>query len=374
MRDRGWTHHIQRLMVLGNHALQRGYRPRALSDWFREAFVDGFEWVMPTNVIGMSQHADGGLLATKPYASGGAYINRMSDHCGDCAFDPRKRLGDDACPFTAGYWAWVHRHRELLAANNRTARAVARMERLADLDAVLEQEAGAGGLLIGLVRGARYSERVSRAQVRDLVGTLARLGLAAVFLVSGMLKAIDPDRPSSPSAPTTCCRRPRSPSSPACCRGWRSPSALLLLAGIAHAAVAVASAGLLLVFIAGVTQAWARGLSIDCGCFGGGGAVDPGRRRTGGSSLRDAGFLLLAGVAGRPAADARRVAPGARHEGEDLTWVERRATSASGARRPRRRASRPSTGFRAPAEGQPGHGRIIVAVVVVAVLVGGFVL
>ena len=107
VRDRGWTHHIQRLMVLGNYALQRGYRPATqLTDWFREPFVDGFDWVMPPNVIGMSQHADGGVLATKPYASGGAYINRMSDHCGDCAFDPRKRVGDDACPFTAGYWAF----------------------------------------------------------------------------------------------------------------------------------------------------------------------------------------------------------------------------------------------------------------------------
>lgn len=140
VRDRGWTHHIPRLMVLGNHALQRGYRPDELSDWFREAFVDGFEWVMPPNVIGMSQHADGGLLATKPYSSGGAYINRMSDHCGDCAFDPRKRVGEDACPFTAGYWAWTHRHRDLLAANHRTARAVASMNRLSDLDAVLEAE------------------------------------------------------------------------------------------------------------------------------------------------------------------------------------------------------------------------------------------
>jgi len=140
VRDRGWTHHIQRLMVLGNHALQRGYQPRELSDWFREAFVDGFEWVMPPNVIGMSQHADGGLLATKPYASGGAYINRMSDHCAGCAYDPRKRLGEDACPFTAGYWAFVHRHQAGLAANNRTARAVAGMRRLTDLEAVLEQE------------------------------------------------------------------------------------------------------------------------------------------------------------------------------------------------------------------------------------------
>ena len=64
----------------------------------------------------------------------------MSDHCGRCEFDPRKRLGDDACPFTAGYWAWVHRHRDLLAANNRTQRAVGNMQRLKDLDAVLEQE------------------------------------------------------------------------------------------------------------------------------------------------------------------------------------------------------------------------------------------
>lgn len=140
VRDRGWTHHIQRLMILGNHALQRGYQPAELSDWYREAFVDGFEWVMPPNVIGMSQHADGGKLATKPYASGGAYINRMSDHCGGCAYDPKVRVGENACPFTAGYWAWVHRHQDVLAANNRTQQAVAGLNRLADRDAVIEQE------------------------------------------------------------------------------------------------------------------------------------------------------------------------------------------------------------------------------------------
>lgn len=140
VHDRGWTHHIQRLMILGSHALQRGYRPDELTEWFATAYVDGFRWVMPTNVVGMSQHADGGLLATKPYTSGGAYINKMSDHCADCAFDPKKRVGDDACPFTAGYWAFTHRHRDLLAKNNRTRRAVSSMDRLSDLDALLEQE------------------------------------------------------------------------------------------------------------------------------------------------------------------------------------------------------------------------------------------
>ncbi len=140
VRDRGWVHHIPRLMVLGNHALQREYGPQALSDWFATTFVDGFAWVMPPNVVGMSQHADGGKLATKPYASGGAYINKMSDHCGDCAFDPKVRVGEKACPFSAGYWRFVHRHQDLLRANRRTARSVATMERLGDLDAVLEQE------------------------------------------------------------------------------------------------------------------------------------------------------------------------------------------------------------------------------------------
>ncbi|NDG98110.1 MAG: hypothetical protein EBY11_09245, partial [Proteobacteria bacterium] len=140
VRDRGWAHHIQRLMVLGSHGLQRGYQPRELSEWFASSFVDGFAWVMPTNVIGMSQHADGGLLATKPYTSGGAYINKMSDHCRSCRFDPKKRLGEDACPFTAGYWAFVDRHHDMLAANMRTSRAVSSLRRLSDLEAVLEQE------------------------------------------------------------------------------------------------------------------------------------------------------------------------------------------------------------------------------------------
>ncbi|MBT0772386.1 cryptochrome/photolyase family protein [Kineosporia sp. J2-2] len=140
VREDGWAHHIPRLMVLGNWALQRGYDPVAVTDWFHRAFVDGYDWVMVPNVVGMALHADGGSMMTKPYAAGGAYINRMSDHCGGCRYDPKKRVGEDACPFTAGYWAFLERHREQFAGNHRMSRAYAGMGRLKDLEEVLEQE------------------------------------------------------------------------------------------------------------------------------------------------------------------------------------------------------------------------------------------
>ena len=141
VREDGWTHHIQRLMVLGNWALQHGYDPELTTDWFHRTFVDGYDWVMLPNVVGMATHADRGLMMTKPYAAGGAYINRMSDHCGSCVYDPSTRLGEDACPFTAGYWAFLHRHREDLQANPRMRQAVRGLGRLRDLDGVLAQEA-----------------------------------------------------------------------------------------------------------------------------------------------------------------------------------------------------------------------------------------
>ena len=140
VRDRGWVHHIPRLMVLGNWAAQRGYDPDTLTEWFQTRFIDGYDWVMPANVVGMSQHADGGAMATKPYVSGGAYINRMSDYCGGCRYDPRKRVGDDACPFTAGYWAYLDRNADRLEGNHRMARPLQQRRRLADLTEVVAQE------------------------------------------------------------------------------------------------------------------------------------------------------------------------------------------------------------------------------------------
>ena len=136
----GWLHHIQRLMVVGNFSLQRGHDPQELTRWFTDAFVDGTEWVMPANVVGMSQHADGGVVATKPYAAGGAYLSRMTDHCGGCVFDPKKRLGEDACPFTAGYWAFLHRVADRIEGNHRMGRPLASMRRLKDLEDVVLQE------------------------------------------------------------------------------------------------------------------------------------------------------------------------------------------------------------------------------------------
>ncbi|GLU47033.1 cryptochrome/photolyase family protein [Nocardiopsis ansamitocini] len=144
VRDTGWAHHIPRLMVLGSRALQDGWDPAAVTDWFHRCFVDGYDWVMLPNVIGMSQYADGGLMTTKPYTSGGAYINRMSDLCGPCVYRPSERVGEQACPYTAGYWSFLHRHRDVLSSNHRMARAVKGLDRLNDLPELLEETADRG--------------------------------------------------------------------------------------------------------------------------------------------------------------------------------------------------------------------------------------
>ena len=100
IQSRAWVHHIPRLMLLSNLALVTGTNPQTFLDWMREVFIDASEWVMVPNVIGMGVHADGGQMMTKPYAAGGAYISRMSNYCKGCAYNPKLRVGEDACPFT----------------------------------------------------------------------------------------------------------------------------------------------------------------------------------------------------------------------------------------------------------------------------------
>ena len=138
---RAWVHHIPRLMVLSNLALITGTSPQEFLDWMRRAFIDAADWVMVPNVIGMSLHADGGKLATKPYASGGSYISKMSDYCKNCVFDPKKRVGEDACPFTTLYWDFLARHRDRFAKNHRMAQQLAGINRLSDLPQLQERAA-----------------------------------------------------------------------------------------------------------------------------------------------------------------------------------------------------------------------------------------
>lgn len=140
VHEHGWTHHIPRLMILGNYALQRGLDPYETMRWFQAAFVDGYEWVMAANVIGMALHADGGAMATKPYAAGGAYIHRMSDLCRGCVYKPDQRVGERACPMTAGYWAFLSRTREHWEGNHRMGQMLRGLDRLSDRDAVVAQE------------------------------------------------------------------------------------------------------------------------------------------------------------------------------------------------------------------------------------------
>lgn len=115
------AHHIQRLMVIGNFALLAGLDPQALHRWYLGVYIDAFEWVELPNTVGMSQFADGGFLGSKPYISGAAYIDRMSDYCTGCAYQRRQLVGPRACPYNALYWDFLARQRALLGSNERLA-------------------------------------------------------------------------------------------------------------------------------------------------------------------------------------------------------------------------------------------------------------
>ena len=139
----GYAHHIQRLMVTGLFALLLGVAPRAVHEWYLAVYVDAVEWVELPNTLGMSQYADGGVMASKPYVASGKYIQRMSNYCHDCPFRPDQRVGPQACPFTTLYWEFLDRHRERLAGNRRMTMQLRNLERIpaAELAVVREQAA-----------------------------------------------------------------------------------------------------------------------------------------------------------------------------------------------------------------------------------------
>ena len=137
------AHHIQRLMVIGNFALLAGLDPQALHRWYLGIYIDAFEWVELPNTLGMSQFADGGLLATKPYVSAAAYLHRMGDHCGQCPYRRDQPTGPRACPFNALYWNFLDRHADTLGRNPRLAMPYRQLARMPDSRRqALAQQAG----------------------------------------------------------------------------------------------------------------------------------------------------------------------------------------------------------------------------------------
>lgn len=120
-RDHAYAHHIQRLMVAGNLMMLLGVHPDAVDDWYMTVFADAYEWVEMPNARGMATFADGGIVGSKPYAASGAYIKRMSDHCGGCRYDPAARTGEGACPFNALYWDFLIANEKRLSGNARMA-------------------------------------------------------------------------------------------------------------------------------------------------------------------------------------------------------------------------------------------------------------
>jgi deoxyribodipyrimidine photolyase-related protein len=131
-REEAYSHHIQRLMITGNFALLAGIAPRAVHEWYLAVYADAYEWVEMPNTLGMATFADGGIVGTKPYAGGGAYINRMSDFCEGCRYDVKTGEGENACPFNYLYWDFLLRHRERLKDNRRLALPLSQLNKFSE--------------------------------------------------------------------------------------------------------------------------------------------------------------------------------------------------------------------------------------------------
>ncbi|HJU06459.1 MAG TPA: hypothetical protein VJ692_15030, partial [Nitrospiraceae bacterium] len=127
--NHGYAHHIQRLMVVGLFALLLGVHPRKFHEWHMAMYVDAIDWVSLPNALGMSQYGDGGMVGTKPYCASGHYINKMSNYCQGCRYDPRRSTGEEACPFTALYWDFLDRHRAKFLSNARMIPQIRNLDR-----------------------------------------------------------------------------------------------------------------------------------------------------------------------------------------------------------------------------------------------------
>jgi len=117
--DTAYAHHIQRLMITGNYALLTQTHPNEVDQWYLGIYIDAIEWVEITNTRGMSQFADGGIIATKPYVSSGSYINKMSNYCKDCHYKVSEKTGENACPFNSLYWNFLDDKQAHFKDNNR---------------------------------------------------------------------------------------------------------------------------------------------------------------------------------------------------------------------------------------------------------------
>jgi len=160
-RDLAYAHHIQRLMVTGNFALLAGIEPAEVNDWYMVVYADAYEWVELPNVHGMALHADGGVMASKPYAASGAYINRMSDYCRGCAYDVKRPTGEGACPFNYLYWDFMARHATRFAKNMRMAMPLRTLAKM-DPNKVATMRAQATKFLDALEAGAEPAPMARR--------------------------------------------------------------------------------------------------------------------------------------------------------------------------------------------------------------------